>query len=104
MPFMTKLQTFSMLDWTLQLLGYYYYQEMDMTIYGQKISYDRTLDEYVVVSATPSYLNDLSFFSNQINSSNTIINKTNSLISNINSILSFNIPFNKLYNFVKFLF
>jgi hypothetical protein len=58
-----------MLDWTLQLLGYYYYQEMDMTIYGQKISYDRTLDEYVVVSATPSYLNDLSFFSNQINSS-----------------------------------
>jgi hypothetical protein len=64
-----RLQTFSMLDWTLQLLGYYYYQEMDMTIYGQKISYDRTLDEYVVVSATPSYLNDLSFFSNQINSS-----------------------------------
>jgi hypothetical protein len=58
-----------MLDWTLQLLGYYYYQEMDMTIYGQKISYDRTLDEYLVVSATPSYLNDLSFFSNQINSS-----------------------------------
>jgi len=42
---------------------------MDMTIYGQKVSYDRTLDEYVVVSATPSYLNDLSFFSNQINSS-----------------------------------
>jgi hypothetical protein len=58
-----------MVDWTLQLLGYYYYQEMDMTIYGQKVSYDRTLDEYVVVSATPSYLNDLSFFSNQINSS-----------------------------------
>ncbi len=69
MSSMTRLQTFSMLDWTLQLLGYYYYQEMDMTIYGQKISYDRTLDEYVVVSATPSYLNDLSFFSNQINSS-----------------------------------
>lgn len=65
----TRLQTFSMLGWTLQLLGYYYYQEMDMTIYGQKVSYDRTLDEYVVVSATPSYLNDLSFFSNQINSS-----------------------------------
>ena len=69
MSSMTRLQTFSMLDSTLQLLGYYYYQEMDMTIYGQKISYDRTLDEYVVVSATPSYLNDLSFFSNQINSS-----------------------------------
>ena len=69
MSSMMRLQTFSMLDWTLQLLGYYYYQEMDMTIYGQKISYDRTLDEYVVVSATPSYLNDLSFFSNQINSS-----------------------------------
>lgn len=65
----TRLQTFSMLDWTMQLLGYYYYQEMDMTIYGQKVSYDRTLDEYVVVSATPSYLNDLSFFSNEINSS-----------------------------------
>jgi len=69
MPSTTRLQTFSMLGWTLQLLGYYYYQEMDMTIYGQKVSYDRTLDEYVVVSATPSYLNDLSFFSNQINSS-----------------------------------
>ena len=40
-----------------------------MTIYGQKISYDRIADEYVVQSATPSYLSDLSFFSNQINSS-----------------------------------
>lgn len=56
-------------DWTRQLLGYYSYEEMDMTIYNQKISYNRTTDEYIVASATPNYLSDLSFFSNQINSS-----------------------------------
>lgn len=54
---------------TQLLLGYYYYDEMQMTIYGQKISYDRNSDEYIVESATPSYLDNLSFFSNQINSS-----------------------------------
>ena len=54
---------------TQQLLGYYSYEEIDMTIYGQKISYDRTADEYIVASATPSYLSNLNFFSNQINSS-----------------------------------
>lgn len=40
-----------------------------MTIYGQKITYNRTLDEYSIVASTPSYMTDLNFYSNQINSS-----------------------------------
>lgn len=57
-----------------------------MTIYGQKITYNRDLDQYAVVSATPNYLSDLSFFSNQINSSKISLmsEKLNSLEKIIN--------------------
>lgn len=84
---MMRSPVFWTLDWSQLLLGYYSYEEIDMTIYGQKISYDRTTDEYVVASATPSYLSNVNFFSNQINSSKiqNMSKKLNTLEEKINA-------------------
>lgn len=41
---------------------------MYMTIYGQKITYNRDTENYIISSATPNYMSDISFFANQINS------------------------------------
>lgn len=63
--------------------GYYYSDDILMTIYGQKIYFDPMTEDYQIVSATPYYLDSIEFYSPAINSSK---------ISNL---------FSKIYNLEK---
>ena len=42
--------------------GFFSDEDIEMTIYGQKISYDRDAENYLVNSATPYYEDTLSFY------------------------------------------
>jgi hypothetical protein len=42
--------------------GLYLNEEIDFTIYTQKVKYDRNAEEYVVTSETPYFESDLSFY------------------------------------------
>lgn len=59
---------------------------MDMTIYGQKIIFDRDSESYTVLSTTPNYMSDISFSANQINSAK--IQLMSSKLSQIENIVN----------------
>ena len=66
--------------------GYYVDEDILMTLYGQKISYDRQEEEYIISSATPYYNTSLTFYKTAINSAN--ISKLNKKLDNLEKIIN----------------